>query len=372
MSKLIFANSKDSNMLYAVGQYIADPFFYLEKGNKKYIFLDYREFAAFNEKKQKSKIEVVLLNDLAKKITKLKDKTSESNKLALLILTEFNLLDKKIKVPANFSIDMADFLRSKGIILEVESPFFHRREKKNKVEIKLIKENINNTLDAFKKIEEILRASIIKDDKIYFQEKILTSEFLKKEVDRLLLEKNMFNQEDVIISSGYQTAIPHHTGSGEIKPNTFIICDIFPRNKNNGYFADITRTFVKGKASNKMLSIYNAVKKAQKKAIKSIKPGIEAKKIHQICEKSFDKDGFNTRGNRGFIHGTGHSFGLDIHEGPYLNSFSKNILEPGNIITVEPGLYFPKFGGVRIEDDILVTKNGCENLVNYPKSLVIK
>ena len=372
MSKLIFANSKDSNMLYAVGQYIADPFFYLEKGNKKYIFLDYREFAAFQEKKQKSKIEVMLSNDLAKKTKKIKDKTSESNKLALVILTEFNLLDKEIKVPANFSIDMADFLRSKGITLKIESPFFPKREKKNKTEIKLIKESINATVSAFKKIEEILKESVIVGDKIYFQEKILTSEFLKKEVDRLLLEKNMFNQEDIIISSGYQTAIPHHTGGGEIKPNTFIICDIFPRNRTSGYFADMTRTFVKGKASTKMLSIYDAVKKAQEKAIKSIKPGIKAKEIHQICEKSFEKDGFKTRGNRGFIHGTGHSFGLDIHEGPYLNSLSENVLEVGNVITVEPGLYFPKFGGVRIEDDILVTKNGYENLVKYPKSLIIK
>ncbi|MCK4635883.1 MAG: aminopeptidase P family protein [Candidatus Moranbacteria bacterium] len=372
MSKLIYADTKNSNMFYAVKSHISDPFLYLEIGRKKYVFLDHREFAVFKENNRNKKIEIILVEDLLKKALKLKNKTLFPNKLILTILREFDLLNKEIKVPSDFPIFMADFLRNKQIKITPVTPFFPKRKIKSKAEIKLIKENIKNTLEVFKKIENILKESEIKKDKIYFQGKILTSEFLKYEVEKILLEKNMTNQEGLIISSGYQTAIPHHRGSGEIKPNTFIICDIFPRNRENGYFADITRTYVKGKTSKRMMKIFNAVKKVQVKAIKSIKAGVEAKKINEICEKSFEKDGFKTRGGRGFIHSTGHSFGLDVHEKPYLGKLSEDVLEAGNVVTVEPGLYFPKFGGVRIEDDILVTKDGSENLVDYPKVLVIK
>lgn len=372
MPKLIYSDTKNSNMFYAVKSHFSDPFFYLEVGRKKYVFLDHRELEVFKEENKNKSLEVVLVEKLFKKALKIKDDTIGVNKLALTILKELKILDQKIEVPNDFPLVMADYLRSKNIKIEIEPKkhFFPKRAVKIKSEIKSIKKNIKDTLVAFQKIEEILQKSEIKNDKIFFQGKVLTSEFLKYEVEKIFLEKSLFNQESIIIASGEQTAIPHHRGIGEIKPNSFIICDIFPKNKENGYFADITRTYVKGKVNKRMQNIFDSVKRVQEKAIKAIKPGVETKKIHEICEKSFEKDGFKTRGNQGFIHSTGHGFGLDVHESPNLSKLSKDVLQPGNILTVEPGLYFPKFGGVRIEDDILVTKDGCENLVDWHKDLI--
>lgn len=372
MTKLIYSSTKNSNMFYAVKYQISDPFFYLETENKKYIFLDNREIEVFKERNKDKNLEVISIEKLFKKALNIKDKTIFANKLALMILKDFKLLTEKIEVPVDFPIFMADYLRSYKVELIPIKPFFPKRTVKTKSEIKFIKENIKNTLVAFQRIEEILQESKIKNDKILFQGNVLTSEFLKYEVEKIFLEKNLFNQEDIIISSGEQTAIPHHRGSGEIKPNSFIICDIFPRSKENGYFADITRTYVKGKANKKMMAIFDAVKNAQEKAIESIKPGINAKKINEICEKYFEENKFKTVGNQGFIHSAGHSFGLDVHESPNLSRLSEEILEVGNVITVEPGLYFPGLGGVRIEDDVLVTKDGYENLVNWNKSLIVK
>ncbi len=372
MPKLIYANTKNSDMYYAVKHNITDPFFYLEIDDRKYVFLDYREIKAFEEKNKNPKIKAILSNDLINKSKELNDKTSRANKLAFIILKEFNLLDEIINVPENFSLGMADYLRSREINISPVSSFFPDRKKKNSREINFIKENISKTLKAFEKIEFILRESQIKWDKILFQWSILTSEFLKSEIEILLFREGMFSSEWIIISSWNQTAIPHHWGHGEIRPNSLIICDIFPKSRSNEYFADITRTYVKWKASQRMLDIFNIVEKAQNKVIESIKPWVENRDIHNICKNIFDDSGFITKWESGFVHGTGHSFGLDIHENPNLNGSSEDILEVWNILTVEPGLYFPELWGVRLEDDVLVTENGVKNLVEYPKMLVIE
>ena len=116
--------------------------------------------------------------------------------------------------------------------------------------------------------------------------------------------------------------------------------------------------------------MYDTVLTSQAAGIKAIKPGIKASDVHKICADIFLEAGFDV-GDKGFIHSTGHGIGIDIHEEPRLRENTDVILEEGNVIAVEPGLYYPKLGGVRIEDDILVTKDGFENLVNYHKVFVI-
>jgi Xaa-Pro aminopeptidase len=133
----------------------------------------------------------------------------------------------------------------------------------------------------------------------------------------------------------------------------------------------MTRTYSKGKPSEKVQKIYKTVLKAQETAIKKIKPGIKASEIHQVCVDIFLKAGYDV-GNKGFVHNTGHGIGIDIHEKPYLSKSSEDVLRKGMIFTVEPGLYYSGLGGVRIEDDVLVTEKGCENLTNYPKQFIIE
>ena len=353
--RVIYDNTHNSDMYYAVKTHIADKFFYIEKEKKRYVYLDAREIDAFKEKNKE--VEVFPLEPLIKEV---EGKSLLAHELALKIV------DKEIEVPTSFPLDMADFLRDNGIKVTPLTSFYPERNYKSEEEKEKIKENIQKTCLAFQKIEEILKESKIKGEEIIYKGKTLTSEFIKKEVKKLFLENDLYTPEGMIISSAKQASFPHHTGSGALKANSTIICDIFPRGEN-GYFADMTRTYVKGKPSKKAEEMYAAVLKAQEKAISMAAPGVSMKDIHDaVC------DVFKSVNHiEGFLHGTGHGLGVDIHEDPYVNARSKGELKAGNVFTVEPGLYYPQYGGVRIEDVLYITEDGSENLTNYPKEMII-
>ncbi|MDI6777674.1 MAG: M24 family metallopeptidase [Patescibacteria group bacterium] len=378
MPRVIFASTRDSDMHYAVKTPITSSFFYLEIGNRKLALLDKRDFGLLRFiLRPNLRIKEIALEPLFEKAGKLKHKTSDRNKLAYLIFKKYGLMGRKVQVPIHFPLDMADFLRARGAKLVPTFPFFPERARKTKEEISCIEENLTHTKLAFRTIENILRRSKIKKNRIYYQNKIITSEFLKQEVEKALVEKGMFDMLGMIISSGEQTAIPHHIGTGPIRPHQPIVCDIFPRHRQSGYFSDMTRTYVKGNPSEKIMRMYKAVLKAQLAAMKKIpvspaggRAGVRAKEIYEAAASVIIKSGFDV-GEIGLTHGLGHGVGLDIHEKPSLKPLSEDILEAGNIITVEPGLYYPGIGGVRIEDMILVTKTGFKNLTNYPKKLII-
>lgn len=371
MAKLLYASStKDTDMLYAVKVEIPDAFFYLDAGTKKFVFLDHREFGVFKEHNKNPNIEVVLSNPLFAEAAKISGDGSVTNKLALHLLRTYRLEKSEVQISRHIPLDMADFLRAQGVHLVPTHPFFPERLVKTSAEIGAIRESLHRTHSAFQRIDDILHESTIVGDEIIFQGEPLTSEHLKMEVERILLEHNLLNMEGLIISCGPQAAIPHHRGHGLIRPHQTIICDIFPRHRESGYFADMTRTYVKGEPSAEIKSMYAAVLEAQTKCIEWIKPGITGRQAHQVCVDTFQRLGFDV-GDKGFVHGTGHGLGLDVHEEPFLNATSQTELQPGHVVTVEPGLYYPERGGVRIEDVVAVTPTGCENLTNYPKEYII-
>ncbi len=188
--------------------------------------------------------------------------------------------------------------------------------------------------------------------------------------------KKDYFSEDNIVSCGEDCSDPHNFGSGPLFADQPIMIDTCPRSIKNRYFADMTRTVVKGKASTEIRKMYNAVLGAQKLALGEIKDGMRADLIHKKVQDYFANRGFKTEEKngkiQGFFHGTGHGVGLDIHETPRINLNYKKKLKAGNVVTVEPGLYYPKIGGVRIEDLVVVTKTGCKNLTKFPKFLEIK
>jgi len=339
--------------------------------DKKYAFVDHREFGFLEEKNKNPNLEIVLLDSLLKEAEQMKETTNPTNKLALRLLQKYELHNAaSVDIPWNFPVSMADFLRLKGVKLTLLNSFYPERTQKNPVEVDAIRGSISKTEEAFTLIEEILSESVIQDETLLYQEKILTSELLKKQVEQLLLAKNMMNEEGIIISSGLETAIPHHPGEGPIKAHQPIVCDIFPRNRSTGYFADLTRTFIKGKPSSELQAMYEAVLKAQEEGVGAVKPGIRANEVHRVCAQVLVDLGYDV-GDKGFIHGTGHGVGLDVHEKPILGETSEDVLQSGNIVTVEPGLYYPKLGGIRIEDDVLVTENGADVLSGYHKNWII-
>src|SRR4029077_3220118 len=163
---------------------------------------------------------------------------------------------------------------------------------------------------------------------------------------------------------------PHECGFGPLYADSLIILDVFPRDAKSGYFGDMTRTVLRGRASDAQRKLWDAVKAGQALALKRIKAGVDGMTIHKAIQDLFARRGFPTetrKGRRvGFFHGTGHGLGLEIHEYPRLQ---KVTLKTGHVVTVEPGLYYPGLGGVRIEDVVVVTKKGHKMLSRLPKEL---
>lgn len=374
MKKLLYSNTHDANMLYAVKVEIPDPFYFLDlgEGEKKYIFLDSRELGVFADANSNPLIEPVLTNALTEKISALGiSGASRGTALGAYIAREYGLLNEPVQVPSTFPLQLADELRAQGLYLQTTSAIYPERLIKTDAEVAKIEDALKRTHDAFIRIEDILRASTISGENVMYQGSALTSELLKKEVERAFVENGMMNTEGIIISCGPHAAIPHHRGAGIIRAHQTIICDIFPRNMETGYYADMTRTYVKGRPSETIAKMYEAVQTAQERGIAAVRPGVTGASVHQVCVDTFVEKGFVTTPEAGFVHGTGHGLGLDIHELPYAAAGQDALLQKGNVITVEPGLYYPEHGGVRIEDVVVVTEDGCRNLTNYHKNYII-
>lgn len=370
MPRLHYANTENADMFYMLGARVPDPFFMLEIGRERVAFLNKLEIGAFHEHNRVRTLRAKPIEPLWKEARQAAQKGSVGGKIAFVLLKRHKLLKRAIVVPSAFPLDIADHLRSRGVRLKIEEPFVPERVRKNKKEIAYIHDNLRHISAAFSLIERILRTSRIKDGKLILRGKVLTSEYIKEQVEKFLFRKGMEDIEGMIISSGAQAAMPHHKGSGPIRANATIICDIFFRNRKNRYFGDMTRTYVKGSPSKKILAMQDAVARAQDAALSKIKAGMSAKEVYGASAKAIRDAGFDV-GNKGYIHGLGHGVGLELHEAPYASPNSPHILEVGNILTVEPGLYYPHIGGVRIEDVVVVTANGYKKLSAHHRDLVI-
>ena len=368
-TKLIISDSEsNANMFYATGILIPGDLIYLEKNGHKIIYVSDLEFNRAEKETQADKV----IN--YSRHFRGSDNTISLGQIIMGVLKENNV--KNVVVPENFKMVYAELLFKNKIKVKVKpEPFFEGRMVKNNKEISEIRKTQKTNEKAIGEAIKIIKKSKIrKDNKLSYQNKILTSEFVKTIIDIELLKggcKSEFN----IVSCGKDSADPHQTGRGPLLAHQPIIIDVFPRSTNSRYFADTTRTVVRGKASSEIKKIYKTVLHAQKLSINQIRPGADGDVIHRSVNDYFEEHGFKTEeknGNvQGFIHSTGHGVGLDLHESPCLSPSRGNILKAGNIVTSEPGLYYPNIGGVRIEDLILVTKSGCENLTKLPKVLEI-
>jgi Xaa-Pro aminopeptidase len=219
---------------------------------------------------------------------------------------------------------------------------------------------------------EVLKASKPGPGKrLRWSGKPLTSEVLRAEIDSAILRAGGL-PGGTIVAGGDQACDPHERGSGPLLANSLIILDVFPRDAKTGYFGDLTRTVLRGRASEEQRKLWDTVKAGQALALRKIRAGIDGMEIHTAIQDLFIKRGYPTevrKGRRvGFFHGTGHGLGLEIHEYPRLQRVT---LKERQTLTVEPGLYYPGLGGVRLEDVIMVTKSGHRMLSRFPKRLEI-
>ena len=280
---------------------------------------------------------------------------------------------RKAAVPYNFPVGLANELAKEGIsVVSVAGLFWSEREYKTEGELQSIRRAIRITEIGLARGMEVLRAAEIKSRKrLVWAGKALTSEKLRAEIDTAILQAGG-TPTGTIVAGGEQACDPHDRGSGPLKANSLIILDVFPRDARSGYYGDLTRTVVRGKANEAQRQLWWTVYEAQKLALKKIRAGGSGGSLQAEVAEFFRQQGYpaEIRNGRwvGFFHGLGHGFGLAIHEQPRI---AKTNFKAGQVLTVEPGLYFPGVGGVRIEDDGVVTENGFKVLSKFGKRLEV-
>ena len=282
---------------------------------------------------------------------------------------------RQVDVPFDFSVALADALRKRGYAVEPKpDPFFPERMVKSAEEIAQLTEALRITEEALGAAIELIRASQAQPDgSLRLGGKPLTVELLRKTMHLTMMERDCVAQH-TIVAPGVQAVDPHNEGSGALRANEPIVMDVFPQHARSRYFADITRTVVKGRASDKVRRMFDAVREGQEIAFRMIKDGVDGSAVHRAIMDSFNALGFTTGEQdgrlQGFFHGTGHGVGLEIHEPPRVSA-RPDLLKAGMVVTVEPGLYYLDAGGMRIEDMVVVTEQGCRVLTELPKVLEV-
>ncbi|MBQ9500739.1 MAG: M24 family metallopeptidase [Lentisphaeria bacterium] len=266
-------------------------------------------------------------------------------------------------VPGDFPLLWADRLRGAGLVIRPEeAPFFPGREKKSGDEVRMITSALRQAEAGCRRAFDVLRETeIARDRTLLWRGAPLTSELLRFEIDSTMMKGGML-ASGTICAGGVQGSQPHNQGSGVLHADAPIVMDIFPRSASTGYWGDLTRTVVRGKPADIVKRAYDAVLDARETAKKGIRAGVPGSEIHKIAADVLEKHNFHTgrgeAGDHGFFHGLGHGVGLDIHESPRLSPRGTEPLRPGAVVTVEPGLYYPEWGGIRLEDMVYLDPAG--------------
>lgn len=357
MSKLIYAASPQSaDMLYATDFHAPDPFIFLEHRGKKTIVLNDLEID--RGRREARADEILSASDLAR----------EFGGTAPALLAAGLLKRRKIRrvdVPHDFPLGFAAALQRAGIkCAPVTGLFWSQREIKNKRETGDIRKALRITAAGLKRGVEVLRASKIgRGNFLRFAGRRLTSEVLRAEIDSTVLRAGGI-PGGTIVAGGHRACDPHERGHGPLRAHELIILDVFPREARSGFFGDLTRTVVRGRATAEQRRMWETVRAAQRQAIGMIKPRVRGAAVHRAVQDFFATRGYLTEKKRGrwtgFFHGTGHGLGLDLHEEPRLGATT---FRAGQVFTVEPGLYYPGIGGARHEDVVQVTRAGCQRLI---------
>ncbi len=367
---IIAASEADATLFYATHFLAPDPFVFLWHGGEKILLMSDLEL---DRARAQAAVDLVL------PIRQYEDRAKASGiERPTTVDALWELLrDRQVRsvlVPGSFPIEHADKLRQRGLTLLVKlEPFLEERLVKSPAEVQAITAALRRTEAAMDAAIAAIRESEVQDGLLRWRGDVLTAEAVKRLIARQLLDDGLIAQR-TIIACGEDGCDPHNEGAGPLRPGHSIIIDIFPRDTESRYFADLTRTVVKGEAPEALCRMYRAVIAGQECAFRLIRDGADGEEIHQGVQQTLEGCGFQTgevNGRmQGFFHGTGHGLGLEIHEPPRVSKV-KATLHTGNVVTVEPGLYYPGVGGVRIEDVVVVTETGCRNLTTYPKEMEV-
>jgi Xaa-Pro aminopeptidase len=380
---LLYGNSYHYPDIYRATGFLApDPIIALEHGSEVIVLASALEQGRVEKGSRATRVRN-LMEFGAREMSEQGLDTDEINATVIQrFLAELGIV--RVRVPRYFPVGIADGLRARGIELEIVRDLDARRRIKRPEEIEALEKAQRATEEAWAAgVEAIRRATVGAGRVLMLDGEVFTAERLGAIVEQELLARECAAPDRTITAPGKQAADPHETGHGPLHANEAIVMDIYPQHASR-YWADMTRTVSKGRPPDEIVRMYEVVRRAQDEAIAMLRPGITGKEIHERVEDIIFEAGYDTLRPgqkrrpedhviRGFFHGTGHGVGLEIHELPSIGRGRWGMvpLEPGDVVTIEPGIYDPDIGGVRLEDMLLVTADGARDLTHAPRELVV-
>lgn len=368
--RLIYSASEtDADLLYATGFFAPDAFLFVQKGRTRILVMSDLELD--RARKQASVDRVLSWSKIAAPLEQ-DGRRAPAADVIRRVLASLGL--RRVSVPRSFPLGLARELQSRGVRLELgPDPFWPERERKQAHEVRAIEASLRAAEAGLLAGIEALRSCRIRKGWLVRDGRRFTAEDLRSAVNTRMMADG-YVPAHTICAPGDQAVDPHEGGHGPIRANQPVVMDIFPRSEATGYFGDLTRTVVRGRASYRLHELYAIVHEGVRLGHRMLRDGVEGMEIHRAIQQLFERQGYATgvKNGRmqGFFHGTGHGLGLEIHEAPSIGK-RPCVLRAGHVVTVEPGLYYHGLGGVRIEDVALVTKTGSRCLTRVPKQLEV-
>jgi Xaa-Pro aminopeptidase len=372
---LIYGDSlRSADMRHAVPLGVPDPFLYAEENGSRHVFANSMEAGRIREL---GLFDVHIdeefgVDELVEAGVEPRELTAQ---LALRAVASLGL--ERATVPENFPVWLADRLRETGVELQVDQDLFDdRRRAKTEAQLEGMLRAQRAAEAAMDACRELLRRSEIRGDELLLDGEQLTVERVKADMNAVFAAHDT-TADEYIVAPGAQGAVGHDMGSGPIRPGTPLVVDIFPRDNASAVYTDMTRTFVVGDVPDDVREWHRLVKEALDRVVAEIRPGVGGRAVFDLTCDIFEAAGEPTQRTKkagesladGFFHGLGHGVGLEVHEAPGMGRISKKAFVVGDVVTVEPGLYRSGYGGVRLEDIVLVTEDGAKVLTEYPYDL---
>jgi Xaa-Pro aminopeptidase len=372
---LIFADSiRSPEMRHEVPIAVPDPFLYAERNGERHVVVT--SFEVDRIKAVAPELDPIPPEEFGLDELYAQGLPRDQIELEIAVRAVRKFGIESAAVPKTFPLEVADHLRAHGVELKADRELFiSRRRVKNEAELAGIGRAQRAAEAAMEAAREVLRAAEAQNGNLVVDGETLTCERLKLVVEKVFSEHGVFADE-FIVSHGAQTAVGHDMGSGPIAPNEPICFDLFPRDRESGCYADMTRTFVVGEPSEELAEFHRLCKEALERSVAAVKPGVAGSEVYGISCEVFEEHGFPTLRSKppgevlkdGFYHSLGHGVGLEVHEQPNLGR-GPGELVAGDVIAVEPGLYRNGYGGCRLEDLVRVTEDGAEKLTDFPYDL---
>ncbi|MCX7824298.1 MAG: Xaa-Pro peptidase family protein [Verrucomicrobiae bacterium] len=383
---LIVADSeRNADMLYATRMFAPDAFIWFRHRGRSAVVMNDLEID--RARKEARVDEVISQTAISRPLEKRLGRQAKLGEVIAAIFKQRGI--RAARVPSSFPLALAEQLRRRGIRVRTDDrPFFPQREIKRPDEVRAIERALRITEAGLAAgIATIRAARIARDGRLTLTGATLTSERVRAEIDIAMTRLGGIGAH-TIVAGGAQACDPHERGHGPLRAHQAIILDVFPRDERTGYYGDMTRTVVRGRVCDALRHQFEAVREAQRVAIRAIRPGVNGRTVHRAVQRLFEERGYKTADTthtsppvssaraaaghmQGFFHGTGHGLGLAVHEPPRIGVVPAR-LKAGHVVTVEPGLYYHGVGGVRIEDVVLITADGCRVLSRFPVELEIR